>query len=72
MVRVANTGISAMIDARGRIIDSLPLGIDGSLDAVLPAALPPTLYVRWGDWPTLILLVFLTLAVGIRRWRETV
>ncbi len=56
MVRVANTGISAMIDARGRVTDSLPLGVSGRIDAALPPALPPTLYARTGDLPVLLLL----------------
>ena len=51
MVRVANTGISAMIDAKGRITASLPLGVDGAIDAPLPHALPATVYSRAGDWP---------------------
>ncbi|ARU01528.1 apolipoprotein N-acyltransferase [Yoonia vestfoldensis] len=64
MVRVANTGISAMIDAQGRITASLALGADGVLDAALPAirAAPP--YTRLGDWPV-GLLVLLGMAICI-------
>lgn len=57
MVRVANTGVSAVIDARGRVLDSLPLDTDGILDADLPGALPPTLYARTGDLPWHLALV---------------
>jgi len=71
MVRVANTGISAMIDANGRIIDHLPLGVDGALDVALPAALPPTLYARTGDWPVAVVLILLMLGHAIGRVRET-
>ncbi len=61
MVRVANTGVSAVIDARGRILASLPLGQSGFLDATLPPSLPATLYSRIGDLPiTLLLLATLT------------
>ncbi len=70
MVRVANTGISAMIDSKGRIIDSLPLGVDGALDVALPAALPPTLYVAWGDWPVFAVLLLLTLGRYAMRRRN--
>jgi apolipoprotein N-acyltransferase len=63
MVRVANTGISAMIDAKGRVTASLPMGVDGALDAALPRALPATVYSRTGDWPFLVVLAFLTLLV---------
>lgn len=56
-VRAANTGISAVIDARGRVLDSLPLGTAGHLDAALPGALAPTIYARWGDAPVVLLLI---------------
>ncbi len=62
MVRVANTGVSAVIDARGRIAASLPLGEAGFLDHALPPAMPPTPYARWGDLPALGALL---LALGI-------
>ena len=49
LVRAANTGISAVVDPLGRIIKELPLGTEGVLDAALPRAVEPTLYVRAGD-----------------------
>jgi apolipoprotein N-acyltransferase len=49
LVRAANTGISAVVDPLGRVINSLPLGIEGLLDAPLPRAIAPTLYTRLGD-----------------------
>ena len=36
LVRAANTGISAVIDPVGRIVESLPLGAEGVMDAPLP------------------------------------
>lgn len=48
LARAANTGISAMIDPYGRIVDSLPLGREGALDAMLPQALEATLFARFG------------------------
>lgn len=49
LVRATNNGISAVIDAYGRIIAELGLGRTGVLDAPLPVALAPTPYARWGD-----------------------
>ena len=43
VVRAANTGISAVIDPMGRIAAQLGLGIEGVLDASLPAAIAPTI-----------------------------
>ena len=51
LVRAANTGVSAVIDARGGVLASLPLNTDGHLDADLPGARPPTVYARLGDLP---------------------
>ncbi len=71
VVRAANTGVSAVIDARGRIVAELGLGQQGFLDAALPAALPPTLYARTGDWPALATILFLALALAVPRRRKS-
>ncbi len=57
MIRAANTGVSAMIDAAGRITAQIPLGQAGYLDAPLPPPGVPTLYSRSGDLPALLLLL---------------
>ena len=49
VVRATPTGISAVIDAHGRIIKSLPLGTSGRIDAVVPQAKAPTLFARFGN-----------------------
>lgn len=62
MVRVANTGVSAVIDGKGRVTHALALNEAGYLDAPLPPALPPTIYAQSGDWPVIVLLILLALA----------
>ena len=49
LVRVANSGISAFVDARGQVLQATGLGVDGVLDGGLPGALPPTWQARWGS-----------------------
>jgi apolipoprotein N-acyltransferase len=66
IVRAANTGISAVIDPVGRIIARLDLGVEGVLDAALPAATAPTIYARIGDVPA-AMLVALAIMIAIRR-----
>lgn len=56
LVRSANTGISAMIDARGQIVASLGMGEAGYFDAPLPAKTDAGLYARHGGILQMILL----------------
>lgn len=62
LARAANTGVSAMIDAHGRVLSQLGMGQAGWLDVALPGALPPTLYARTGDWTALIAILALCMA----------
>lgn len=64
VVRAANTGISAVIDAHGRVLTRIPLRADGHRDFRLPAALSPTLYARIGDVPAMSLVVLVFFLCG--------
>ena len=67
LARAANTGISAIIDPYGRLRASLTLGTAGILDGALPAALPATLFARYGNF--IFLIMFAALA-GLCLWRR--
>jgi len=72
LVRVANTGISGVVDAYGRITATLGLGKEGVLLAPLPRPLdkiPP--YGRFGDLGFFLLLIVSALiaAIGRRHFR---
>jgi apolipoprotein N-acyltransferase len=56
VVRAANTGVSAVLDAFGRSLYRLPLMEQGVIDSPLPAAIAPTPYARLGDWFLVVLL----------------
>ncbi|HKB00394.1 MAG TPA: apolipoprotein N-acyltransferase [Methyloceanibacter sp.] len=49
VARAANTGISAVIDPFGRVRAEIGLGEKGIIDADLPKAGPPTLFVQFGS-----------------------
>jgi apolipoprotein N-acyltransferase len=49
VIRSTPTGISALIDARGKVIDSIPLGKAGIIWAYLPTSEPPSLFARLGN-----------------------
>ncbi len=67
MARSANNGISAVIDAKGRILEKVGLYKGGRIEAVLPPALSRTLYDRAGDWVFLLMaMAFLAPAVLAR------
>jgi apolipoprotein N-acyltransferase len=65
VVRVANTGISAVIDPVGRVVVELGLGERGVLDSALPKPLRPTVFATTGVWGILILCL-LIVYVGCR------
>ncbi|HTV45101.1 MAG TPA: apolipoprotein N-acyltransferase [Stellaceae bacterium] len=66
LVRVANNGISAVVDAAGRVLARTNLDAIGYVDAALPAAAARTPYARGGDWIFLALLVAGAVPVALR------
>ena len=49
LIRAANNGISAVVDATGRVVARLDLNEKGTLDTELPAAHSAPPYALWGD-----------------------
>lgn len=71
VLRTANTGVSAVIDARGEVRAFLPLGEAGALDVQLPPPLPPTVYARMGDLPVLLAVLLVTGGTVLRARRRS-
>ena len=69
VVRAAQTGISAVIDAAGRVVAAVPLDTAGRIDARLPAARAPTPYARAGEIPALAALALLAAGLAAARRR---
>lgn len=59
LVRVANSGVSAVIDPTGRVLERMPLDTRGVRDVQLPAAAAPTMFARWrwAPWWAIVALV---------------
>lgn len=71
VIRSTPTGISAIIDADGRIVDSLPMGVAGRIEGRLPAPHAPTLFARFGNILGLIFAGLLfALAIASARLRR--
>jgi apolipoprotein N-acyltransferase len=66
LVRVANNGISAVVDPLGRVLVRTHLDSIGYVDAALPAAVSRTPYVRIGDWMLTALLMLGAVPVALR------
>ena len=64
LVRATTTGISALVDADGRVLQSLGPGEEARIDAILPPPHAPTPFARFGNWLA-ILLAALLIAGGI-------
>lgn len=69
ILRSTPTGISAIIDAHGRIVAAAGMGEARAIEAPMPAALPPTLFARLGNWAAWLVAGLLLLsAIAIRRF----
>jgi apolipoprotein N-acyltransferase len=68
IIRATPTGVSALIDARGRILPGarLKLGESGVIDGKVSDVGSPTLFTKLGHWPFgLLLLVSFAAAIRV-------
>ncbi|MBV9065148.1 MAG: apolipoprotein N-acyltransferase [Methylobacteriaceae bacterium] len=69
LVRAANTGISAVIDPYGRVIKELPVGVEDVLDSKLPGSIPPTVFAKFRNLPSLGIFLLLLIVCLVKRVR---
>ncbi len=70
VVRVANNGISAIIDPYGRVTAQLGLNVKGVADSPLPTAAEPTPFVRFGNSVFAMLLAMALAGLWLRKLRQ--
>jgi apolipoprotein N-acyltransferase len=66
MLRAANTGISGVIDAYGRVETRSNLVVEAVIDATIPPALSPTPFARFGLLAVLPLIVLALIPILFR------
>jgi apolipoprotein N-acyltransferase len=71
LVRAANNGISAVVDPLGRVVRSLPLGVDGVIDSPLPKSIESPPYARYGDALFFFFLAAFALAAFFSKRSQT-
>ena len=70
MLRATNTGLTAIIDAQGRVLAQLPLFQPGSLSGEIQGYAGSTPYVRWGNAPVLALWGVLGIGLIVAGFRR--
>ncbi|MFO1199006.1 MAG: apolipoprotein N-acyltransferase [Burkholderiaceae bacterium] len=65
VIRATNTGVTASIDHRGRVLAQLPQWRQGALDVDVQGTAGLTPYARFGNAPALALALVLALAAGL-------
>ncbi|WP_390583222.1 apolipoprotein N-acyltransferase [Erythrobacter sp. MTPC3] len=76
VLRSTTTGISAVIDSRGVVLQTIPYGVADAISGTVPAPASPTLFARTGNalavgWAGLLLLIgfLLPRVLALRRMR---
>lgn len=71
LIRAANSGVSAIVDSYGQVIDMLPLNASGVIDGPLPAtAASEPMFRQLGNLPVTVTIALLAAAGTVIRWRS--
>lgn len=65
LVRATNTGISALIDHQGRVVERSEWFVDATLQGEIQPQQGLTPAARWGRWPAVLLAVLLILGLVV-------
>ena len=67
ILRAANTGLSAVINNNGEIVEYIPINKQGTISGFVPINLDRSIYSRYGDISILMLLFLTLLSKGLIR-----
>jgi apolipoprotein N-acyltransferase len=70
ILRATNTGLSAVINNNGEIIEYIPINKEGVITGFVPINLDTSFYSRYGDICILMLLFLTLLSQGLSRLRK--
>lgn len=71
VIRATPTGISAIVDANGRLLGQVRPHVAGMIDSLMPGAAPPPLFARFGNFlPLLLSLLLAAAAIAVQRKRR--
>jgi apolipoprotein N-acyltransferase len=70
MLRATNTGVTAVIDLRGRVVAQAPVQEEATVEAEVRGYGGETPYVRWGNAPALLLALAACAAALLSRPRQ--
>ena len=70
MLRATNTGMTAVVDHRGRVLQSLPAFTEGALLADVQGFSGATPYTRFGNWPIVSFCLLVVAWAAGAAWRR--
>lgn len=66
LLRATNTGVTALIDAKGKIIQAIPQFEFGVLKAQAQVMQGLTPFTRWGSWPIILLSLGILILIRLK------
>ena len=69
LIRATSTGISAFVDAAGRVVSRIPADVRGVAVRDVPMLEGTTVYEVVGDWPGWLSVLVLAW-IAVREWRR--
>lgn len=71
VIRVANSGISGVINAYGTVLDAIPLNTASYLDTLIPKTTILTLYAKYGNFiPCSLCLFWILIAIIVAKGKK--